>query len=105
MRSVLNLANETTSAVAEVNRLYPSAHQELARLSRLLTDDAYVERLSINGQEIDLRGRAADAAKVMELLTEQPEYAAVTAASAIRKISGTGFEQFHLKIQFRGDAS
>ena len=105
MREVLNLANETTSAVTDINQRYPSAHLELARLSRLLTDDAYVERLSINGQEIDLRGRAADAAKVMELLTEQPEYAAVTAASAIRKISGTGFEQFHLKIQLRGEAS
>ena len=104
MRNALNAANEMTGAVDEVSRLYPNPHLELARLSKLLADEAYVERLSVNGREIDLRGRAADAADIMQLLTEQPEYAAVTAASAIRKISGTDVEQFHLKIQIKGAA-
>lgn len=104
MRAALNSANETAGEVGQVSRLYPSPHLELARLSKLLADDAYVERLSVNGQEIDLRGRAADAADIMQLLTKQPEYAAVTAASAIRKIPGTDVEQFHLKIQLRGVA-
>ncbi len=102
MRTALNVANETTAAVEQVSGLYPSPHLELARLSKLLSDDAYVERLSINGREIDLRGRAVDAADVMQLLTEQSQYAAVTAASAIRKIPGTNVEQFHLKIQLKG---
>jgi len=101
MRTALITANETTAAVDELSRLYPSPHLELARLSRLLADDAYVERLSISGKEIDLRGRAADAAGIMQLLTKQPQYAAVTAASAIRKITGTNVEQFHLRIQIK----
>ncbi|TDG15120.1 general secretion pathway protein GspL [Seongchinamella unica] len=104
MRNALNAANEMTGAVEQVSRRYPSPHLELARLSQLLADDAYVERLAVNGQEIDLRGRAADAAGVMQLLTKQTEYAAVTAASAIRKIPGTNLEQFHLKIQLKGAA-
>lgn len=102
MRNTLSAANETTAAVDEVSQLYPSPHLELARLSQLLADDAYVERLSINGREIDLRGRAADAAEIMQLLSKQPEYAAVTTASAIRKIAGTDVEQFHLKILLQG---
>lgn len=102
LRTALNIANETTGEVGEVTRLYPSPHLEFARLSKLIGDDAYIERLSINGKEIDLRGRAADAAGIMQLLTKQPEYAAVTAASAIRKLSGTNVEQFHLKIQLKG---
>ena len=102
LRTALNIANETTGEVGEVTRLYPSPHLEFARLSKLIGDDAYIERLSINGKEIDLRGRAADAAGIMQLLTKQPEYAAVTAASAIRKLAGTNVEQFHLKIQLKG---
>ncbi len=105
MRSALGAANETIAAVNAVTALYPDAHRELARLTRLVGDSAYVERLGINGQEIDLRGRAADAAAVMELLTEQDDYMGVTAASPIRKIPGTNVEQFHLKIQRRGGAS
>ncbi|RLQ23686.1 general secretion pathway protein GspL [Seongchinamella sediminis] len=101
MRNTLGAANATTLAVDAVSSLYPSPHLELARLSRLLADDAYVERLSINGREIDLRGRAVDAAAIMQLLSKQPEYATVTTASAIRKIAGTDLEQFHLKIQLQ----
>lgn len=105
MRSALGRANETITAVNAITARYPGAHEELARLTRLVGDTAYVERLSISGQEIDLRGRAANAAAVMELITEQQAYAGVTAASPIRKIPGTGVEQFHLKIQRRGEGA
>jgi len=104
LRSALGVANETISAVNEISVLYPDAHSELARLTALVDDTAYVERLAISAEEIDLRGRAADAAAIMELLTEQPDYAGVSAASPIRKIPGTNVEQFHLKIQLRGNA-
>ena len=59
----------------------------------------------MNGLEIDIRGRAADASAIMELLTQQPDYRGVTAASPIRKIPGTNLEQFHLKVQLGGGAS
>jgi general secretion pathway protein L len=105
LRSELVAANETISAVNTIAAVYPSAHLHLARLTELLGDDAYVERLSVTGLEIDLRGRAVDAAGIMELLTEQPGYIGVTAASPIRKIPGTDVEQFHLKIQLDGGMS
>jgi len=38
---------------------------------------------------------------VMELITEQPEYIGVTAASPIRKLANSGLEQFHLKVQMK----
>jgi hypothetical protein len=104
LRSALGVANETISAVNGISALYPDAHLELARLTRLVGDSAYVERLGISAEEIDLRGRAVDAAAIMELLTRQSDYAGVIAASPIRKIPGTQVEQFHLKIQLRGNA-
>ena len=102
MRSAVSAANETIAAVNQITASYPSAHFHLGRLTELLSDDAFVERLAINGLEIDVRGRAVDASAIMELLTEQADYREVTAASPIRKIPGTGVEQFHLKVRVRG---
>ncbi|MEP4146611.1 MAG: PilN domain-containing protein [Halioglobus sp.] len=104
MRSAIGAANEAIQAVNTITSVYPSAHLQLAKLTELLGDDAFVERLAISGLEVDLRGRAEDAAEIMELLTKQPEYSGVTAASPIRKIPGTNVEQYHLKIQLEGGA-
>jgi len=102
MRSALGQANETIAYFNQLGNAYPSAHNELGRLTQLLGDDAFVERFAMNGLEIDLRGRALDASSVMQLLTEQPDYAEVAAASPIRRIPGTEVEQFHLKIRIEG---
>lgn len=98
MRSAVSDGNRLIKSVSEVVSAYPSPHVELARLTKLLDDEVYLERLSVNGREIDLRGRAANAAAMMKLLVTQPEYSEVKAASPIRKIPGTSLEQFHLKI-------
>lgn len=102
LRTVLGEANETIGAVNEVAVQYPNPHLELARLTALLEDSAYIERLAIDGSEMDLRGKAVNAAQVMELLTEQDFYSVVTAGSPIRKLPNTDREQFHLKIQRAG---
>ncbi len=102
LRSVLGKANETIAAVNEIAAQYPSPHLEMARLTALLEDSAYVERLAIEGGEMDVRGKAADAAEVMELLARQEFYSGVTAGSPIRKLPNTDLEQFHLKIQRAG---
>ncbi|QFU76705.1 general secretion pathway protein GspL [Halioglobus maricola] len=98
MRAELSQANE---AIAEINTLqqdHPSPHLELARLTSLLSDDAFIERFSMSGTEIDLRGRATDASSLMQVLTEQADYGRVSAASPIRRVPGQDKEQFHLKI-------
>ncbi len=103
LRTTLGGANAVIEAVNAISAEYPNPHTELARLTHLLDDDVYVERLSIEGNAMDLRGRALDAASVMELLAKQPAYAGVTAGSPIRSLPGTRQEQFHLKITRAGD--
>lgn len=103
-RSTLGQANETIAVIKELSALYPSPHPELARLTRLLKDDAYLERFTMNGLEIDLRGRADNAAVMMQELSEQPEYVEVTAVSPIRRIPNTEVEQFHLKVRLEGES-
>lgn len=101
-RATLAKGNETVAVINELTALYPSPHPELARLTRLLGDDAYVERFSMQSREIDLRGRSGNAAGLMQVLSEQPEYAEVVAASPIRRIASSELEQFHLKLKVEG---
>ena len=59
----------------------------------------------MEGLELGLRGRAPDAASVMQRLTRQDEYAEVTAPRAFVRVKGTSVEQFYLDILLRrGDA-
>lgn len=101
MRSALGLANEMIVAVNEIATEYPNPHIEISRLTNLLKDGEFVQRLTIKGLEVDLQGGAGDAASVMERLAGQPEYAEVTAPRAITRVRGTEGESFYLNIRLR----
>ncbi len=98
LRIVLATANETIAAANEVIALYPNPHAELARLTRLLGDETSISSFSMAGSEIRLRGRAGDAALVMQELTDEPGYLQVRAPQAISRVAD-GQEQFYLNIQ------
>ncbi|MEM9255508.1 MAG: PilN domain-containing protein [Pseudomonadota bacterium] len=102
LRNTLAAANEGVAALQSVALQFPNPHFEIARLTELLDDTVSVERFSMNGLQIDLRGRAADAAAVMAQLTDQADYAEVTAPRAISRVAGTEREQFYLTIRLRG---
>lgn len=104
VKNALLAANQTIAAVNDIVSRYPSPHLEIARLTRLLADDVHVTQFSMRGRELKLRGRASDAAAVMELLTNEPAYAAVTAPQAIVSVPG-GQEQFYLNITLAEEAA
>jgi len=104
MRAALARANSAIAAVNQVAMSHPSPHRELARLTSLLGDDAYLDQFSMTGTELNLRGRAVDAAAVMEVLSDVDEYAEVTAPRAITRVASTGLEQFYLSIRLRTGA-
>ena len=97
LKSLLAVANETIAAANEVVAAYPNPHAEIARLTRLLGDDASISSFSMTGPEIRLRGRAGDAALVMEELTDEPGYLQVMAPQAITRVGDV--EQFYLNIR------
>ncbi len=105
LRASLALGNETVHAVNTYVDQHPNPHLELARLTRLLGDDAFVEQFSMAGRSIRLRGQARDAAEVMSKLTEEPAYTEVTAPQAITKLGNSGKERFVLTIQLAETAS
>lgn len=81
---------------------HPSPHVELARLTRLLGDGASIINFSMTGADLQLRGRARDAAEVVQQLTGEPAYQRVTSPQAITKMGDTGYEEFHLDITLAG---
>ena len=104
LRSALASASETINGVAGYVSDYPDPHRELARLTRLLGDDAFIQQFSMEGPEIRFRGQAANAAKVMEQLTAEPAYAEVTAPQTITKLGNSDMERFVFKVTLAGES-
>jgi hypothetical protein len=105
MRETLALANETINAANHIVDIHPNPHYEIARLTQLLGDDAHIVQFAMSGREIRLRGRARDAASVMQKLTKEAAYKEVTAPQAIVKVGSSGLEQFSLNINLADGAS
>lgn len=102
LRTSLAEANRQIQAARDIVASYPNPHVEIARLTRLLDDSAYAAHMAVRGDVIRLRGRATDAAAVMQRLSSQPEYDEVTAPQAIVRVGNTDLEQFYLDIRLAG---
>jgi hypothetical protein len=98
LKALLAVANETIGAANQVVALYPNPHAELARLTRLLGDDTSISSFAMAGPDIRLRGKAGNAAQVMQLLTDEPGYRDVVAPQAISRVAD-GQEQFYLNFR------
>lgn len=99
-RESLSAANQTIIAVNDYLREHPDPHTLLARLTRLLGDEAYVAQFTLRGRDLRLRGRAQDGAGVVQELTRQPEFEEV-ADQGIAAVGNTGMEQFNVNIRLR----
>ncbi|MEE4144976.1 MAG: hypothetical protein V2I26_09260 [Halieaceae bacterium] len=104
LKTLLAVSSETIGAANEVVARYPNPHAEIARLTRLLGDETSVSSFSMAGQDIRLRGRAADAALVMQQLTDEAGYGEVQAPQAFSRVSD-GQEQFYLNIRVAGEVA
>ena len=101
LRASLAVSNALIAGVNKFVLAYPNPHIELSRLTHLLKDEEFVNSFSMQGLEIELVGRAANAASVMERLTDEADYAEVTAPRAITRVQNSQAEQFYLSIRRR----
>lgn len=104
LRASLAAANQQIQAARDIVANHPNPHVELARLTRLLSDEAFAAHMAVRGDLIRLRGRAMDAAAVMQRLSSEPAYSEVTAPQAIVRVGNTALEQFYLDIRLAGRA-
>lgn len=105
LRSTLAFAGETIAVADRYLLEHPNPHRELARLTKLLGDDASVQQFVMNGRDIRIRGEATNAAEVMAQLTAEPAYAEVSAPQAMTKLGNTGLERFVFNIKLAGGES
>lgn len=97
---------EVNTAIIELNTLrrdLPSPQLEIARLTELLPDSAYIVQYTQNGRNIRLRGRATDAATLQQALTDEPIFLSVTAPQAISRVGNTDLEQFFLDLELKAN--
>jgi general secretion pathway protein L len=95
---------EVNAAIVELNTLrrqLPSPQIEIARLTNLLPDTAYVVQYTQNGRKIRLRGRSTDAAALQQALTDEPIFLSVTAPQAISRVGNSNEEQFFLDLELK----
>ena len=104
LRETLANANDTISAANEVIVQFPNPHLEISRLTELLEDDVFLAHFSMRGNDLRIRGRATDAAVVMQTLAETNAYESVMAPQAITAVGNTGLEQFHLDINLADES-
>ncbi len=103
LRTKLAASNEKLASVSQVVANFPNPHRELARLTRVLDDDVSVDRLTIKGLKLSVRGKAADAASVMQKLNDEQDYIEVTAPRAISRAKNTNLDHFLLDVKRRGE--
>jgi len=101
MRNALVVANETIAAVNELTSDRPNPRYVLAKLTKLLGDDASAVNFSLRGRQLKFLGRASNAAEVIQTLTKEPSFAKVESRSAITKIGA--LEQFTLEIELMSE--
>lgn len=101
MRNTLVAANETIAVVNEVVTNRPNPRYVLAKLTRLLGDDASLVTFSLKGRQLKFLGRSTNAAEVIQTLTKEPTFARVESRSAIIKIGA--LEQFSLEIELMSE--
>ena len=101
LRASLGVSNALIAGVNRVVLAYPNPHIELSRLTHLLKDEEFVNNFSMQGLEIELVGRAVNAASVMQRLTDESDYAEVSAPRAITRVKNSQTEQFYLSIRRR----
>lgn len=99
LRAAIADANRQIFAAREIRARYPNPHRELARLTRLIADNGWVAHFSASRDKLRIRGRATDAAAVMQTLSGEAAYAEVTAPQAISRVGAGDQEQFYLDIR------
>ena len=103
LRDRLAEINGIVAELNELNRRLPSPQLEIARLTELLPDSAYVTQYTQTGNNIRIRGLSTDGATLQQELTKVPTYASVKATQAISRLGNSGLEQFFLDLELKSN--
>lgn len=101
LRADLMKFNAGLEKVGSVVSGYGNPLLTLDELSRLLPDDVLVNTLEFKGNTVRIAGQAANAARLLDLLSAQSGYSEVKAPTATTRVPGSAKEYF--TIEFKVD--
>jgi len=101
LRADLMKFNASLEKVGSVVAVYGNPLLTLDELSSLLPDDVLVNSLEFKGNTVRIAGQAANAARLLDLLSAQPGYSEVKAPTATTRVQGSAKEYF--TIEFKVD--
>ncbi|WP_409524918.1 PilN domain-containing protein [Nitrincola sp. MINF-07-Sa-05] len=102
LRATLAASNERASMINHLLSTQHDPYKQLQTLTALLGDDVWLASMELRENRLRIDGRAANAAGLMQTLSQRPEFVEVRSPSAIRR-ERSGEERFVLDIMLSAE--
>lgn len=97
IRDKLLEAGDALKFLEEKRRTSPVALDVVEKLSSTIPDHTWLERLSVVGKTLEIRGESGRALTLIDLLEETPEFANVRFKSPVTRNKDNGRDRFHIE--------
>lgn len=97
VRDQLLAAEETLSFIGEKRKTAPVMLDVVEHLSAEIPPHTWVERLEINGNQVQIRGESEQALSLIDTLEISPYFEAVSFKSPVTRNPNSGKDKFHLQ--------
>ncbi|MBU0655668.1 MAG: PilN domain-containing protein [Gammaproteobacteria bacterium] len=97
VRDKLMEAEDALHFLEEKRRTSPVALDVVEKLSTDIPDHTWLERLSLDGRMLEIRGESGKALNLIDILEEAPEFADVRFKSPVTRNKDNGRDRFHIE--------
>ena len=97
VRDQLLAAEETLTFIGEKRKTAPVMLDVVEHLSAEIPPHTWVERLEINGNQVQIRGESEQALSLIDTLEISPYFGAVSFKSPVTRNPNSGKDKFHLQ--------
>lgn len=97
VRDKLLAAEEALGFLGEQRKSSPVMLDVVERLSEEIPPHTWLERLEIDGQQVQLRGESDQALSLIDTLEESPHFTKVSFKSPVTRSSTSGKDKFHIQ--------
>ena len=98
LREAMLSTQTRLAALSKISRESPQPPEILARVTAVVPDDTWVQRLQWQAGKVTLQGQTPNVAVLMAALSQQPDIKEVKAPSAATKAVGSGKENFTIEF-------
>ena len=99
VRDQLSLAQEALQFLENKRKTSPVALDIVEKLSVSIPIDTWLERLSLEGKNLEIRGESAKVLSLIDTLEELPEFSNVRFKSPITRNKENGRDRFHIEAK------